>query len=87
MEFPKNMTSILLFISVLLLLLYPTYESMSSGGIKCPPPGKGGVIDCNSIDIQDTKKRKLACDTLKQHCDVIASSEIPLPEMIIPINF
>lgn len=74
---------------LLLSLLYPSYESfrMSSGGIKCPPPGKGGVIDCNSIDIQDIKKRKLACDALKQHCDVIASSEIPIKEMILPINF
>tara|TARA_Y100000389_G_C17264824_1_gene414892 strand:- start:306 stop:482 length:177 start_codon:yes stop_codon:yes gene_type:complete len=58
---------------------------MSSGQIKCPPPGKGGVIDCNSIIIKNAKTRKLACDVLKQHCEVIASSQIPAKELILPL--
>ena len=60
---------------LLISLLFPVCENMKSGDVKCPPSGKNGTIDCNSIGIQDINLRKSTCDVLKQHCQVISNSE------------
>lgn len=87
MENTKVLNIIFLSIAAILLFcsLYPTCENMNSGEFECPPPGKGGIIDCNSIEIQDEQKRKMACDVLKQHCDVIAGSKLP-DDIILPFD-